>query len=646
VSAGACVWLAAAAALATAPPPDGQAPATAATAAAADTCRTAYRLEEVVVYGRTPANPGMVTDLRDAALVERGGGDIAQVLRFDPALHVTTGTKAETETRLRGMPARATLILVDGRPVNPGYYGKVDLTMVATAGIAAVQVIKGPASAAYGPNTMGGVINIITRSGFDAPGTTVGARFGADGRRRLSLDHAAQQGLFAYSVYGYEQYQVGFRLSDDFAPTSLEDGGLRFNSGFRKAGGGVKIGYTRTDWDIYTATFDYHWSRRDIPATIYAWEAPTWRRFPRWARGGVSLNNQRRLGQDLELVTVLYADAQDDRLLDYLDRRLDDQALAWDSRLRNRSLGGSLQLGGVRWTRHRFRAGLTYRHDIMKKQPEADVPWVRHTLSTGSLFVEDQYAPAAALTVTGGLQGTAHATERRESTGTSVSPSLAVQWTPLPATAFRAAYARAVRYPTLHALYSETSGNTDLRPEVADRYEIGLEHRLLSGGGRRLTVEIAGFINELSDLIDRPVRSQQYRNVSAATLRGIETAIRAVLSPSFAVDAGHVWIDTGAAGDAVMQDVSPHRFSGAVTAGTSRGMRLRYDVTLVDERISHVPGRPLTAYQLHGISIRQPLGRGLTFHGEVFNLTDAHFEEELGYPAPGRTFAAGFDWTR
>ena len=98
--------------------------------------------------------------------------------------------------------------------------------------------------------------------------------------------------------------------------------------------------------------------------------------------------------------------------------------------------------------------------------------------------------------------------------------------------------------------------------------------------------------------------------------------------------------------EGLLRELAPHRFSVGLTADTPFGTRLRYDVTAQDERTTYVPDRRHAAYRLHSVTIRQSLSRGLVLHFEVFNLTDVDFEEELGYPAPGRTIAFGLDWWR
>ncbi|MDD3641884.1 MAG: TonB-dependent receptor [Candidatus Krumholzibacteria bacterium] len=615
-----------------------------AAAVPADTFSVIYRLEEIVVYGRRPRDLSLVTELRGEQIGARGGGDIAHTLRLEPALLVTSGAKAETETRIRGFPASSVLVLVDGRPINTGYYGKTDLSMISSADIAAVQVVKGPASTAYGPNGMGGVINVITRSGLDEPGSSLGARFGDNGLRRLSLGHGGSRGRLRYRLSAYEQYRDGFPLSGSFEPTSIEDGGTRMNSGYHKAGGSIKTGYERVPGDLYTLTLDYNRSRREIPPTIYSWDAPHWRRFPEWVRYGASLSNERRLGGRFDMTAVLYADAQEDRLIEYSGPSMSEEEIEFDSKLENLTAGGSASVEGEVSSGHRVHAGIAFKYDGMDKKPDLDEPWVAHSITTGSAFVEDRFAPWTAATFTAGAQGAYYATESGGSARGAFLPTIALRQTLPWKIESRAAYSRAIRFPTLHALYSETSGNPGLRPETADKFEVGLERWLIGDGDRHLAVEASWFRNELEDLIYRPASSQQYRNVLESVLTGVEATLRVGWSERLTFEAGYVWIDRGASTAEIMEELSPHRLGLAATAQTRFGTRVRYDFSVLGERTTFVPGLTLAPYRYHGITLSQEVGGGLTLRVELFNLTDASYEEELGYPAPGRQFSAGFDW--
>lgn len=70
-----------------------------------------------------------------------------------------------SSVRLRGFKGdQYTLILLDGQPLNDAYTGGLEWGMLPVDNIERIEVIRGAASALYGGNAMGGVINIITKT--------------------------------------------------------------------------------------------------------------------------------------------------------------------------------------------------------------------------------------------------------------------------------------------------------------------------------------------------------------------------------------------------------------------------------------------------------------------------------------------------
>jgi vitamin B12 transporter len=72
-----------------------------------------------------------------------------------------------------GLNQRA-LLLVDGRPAGTSNLATLDL-----GGVERVEVLKGPASALYGPQAMGGVVNVITRQSRGAIRSSLFAEYGS-----------------------------------------------------------------------------------------------------------------------------------------------------------------------------------------------------------------------------------------------------------------------------------------------------------------------------------------------------------------------------------------------------------------------------------------------------------------------------------
>ena len=95
--------------------------------------------------------------LRDLPIATSGGG------RENSLSYPTSGTG----TSLRGMGQSAILVLINGRRMSPlggGY--SVDLTVLPLSAIERIEILKDGASALYGSDAVGGVINVVTKKGY------------------------------------------------------------------------------------------------------------------------------------------------------------------------------------------------------------------------------------------------------------------------------------------------------------------------------------------------------------------------------------------------------------------------------------------------------------------------------------------------
>jgi iron complex outermembrane receptor protein len=82
----------------------------------------------------------------------------------------TSGGYGTAQVNLRGLGIKRTLVLFNGRRVVGGGTGansSVDLNMIPTSIIERIEVLKDGASAIYGADAVAGVVNIITKKGFD-----------------------------------------------------------------------------------------------------------------------------------------------------------------------------------------------------------------------------------------------------------------------------------------------------------------------------------------------------------------------------------------------------------------------------------------------------------------------------------------------
>lgn len=68
---------------------------------------------------------------------------------------------------MRGFGSADILVMVDGQPVNNGWNGAVDWSMIPIQNIERIEVVRGAASSLYGGRAVGGVIQIITKKAKD-----------------------------------------------------------------------------------------------------------------------------------------------------------------------------------------------------------------------------------------------------------------------------------------------------------------------------------------------------------------------------------------------------------------------------------------------------------------------------------------------
>jgi iron complex outermembrane receptor protein len=100
---------------------------------------------------------------------------------------------SSTEISMRGLGGNTkggTLIVLDGSPLNKSDAGSVNWSLIDKDNIATIEVIKGPGSAIFGSNAMGGIINITTRKPVERFSASLSSSYGTyntfDSKLRLS----------------------------------------------------------------------------------------------------------------------------------------------------------------------------------------------------------------------------------------------------------------------------------------------------------------------------------------------------------------------------------------------------------------------------------------------------------------------------
>lgn len=110
------------------------------------------------------------------------------------------GRGADESVFIRGTNSGHALVLVDGMRVNSATTGATALQMIPVSQIDRIEVLRGPASALYGSDAIGGVIQIFTKAPSDAPLFAAQVGAGSASSYETSVAHANRIGALNYSI--------------------------------------------------------------------------------------------------------------------------------------------------------------------------------------------------------------------------------------------------------------------------------------------------------------------------------------------------------------------------------------------------------------------------------------------------------------
>ena len=135
--------------------------------------------------------------------------DVADLLAIHANMDVARngGFGQPVSTFLRGANSNHTLVLVDGVRVNPGTIGLAALQNMDPALVERVEVVRGPRSALYGSDAIGGVVNVITRAPGDEARWEASAGMGNYGARSARASVSGSHGI----------WRGGLSVSDSWA---------------------------------------------------------------------------------------------------------------------------------------------------------------------------------------------------------------------------------------------------------------------------------------------------------------------------------------------------------------------------------------------------------------------------------------------
>jgi iron complex outermembrane receptor protein len=600
----------------------------------ANTLDDSVHLDDIIVTGsRTETSlrnlPMSVTVVGNKTIVNRLEQSLLPTITEEvPGLFITgrgimgygvsTGSAGGMKIRgVGGSPTTGVLLLIDGHPQYMGLMGHPLPDAYQSMMAERVEVVRGPASALYGSNAMGGVINIITKKQLeDGIKTNFRTMYGSYNTVSAEANNAVRSGKFSSYL------SLGYNHSD----------GIRENMEFDQYSAYGKVGYDFTKrWKAFA----------DLSLTSFAASNPGTidslliDNDANVTRGATSLAIENKYGRTSGALKLFYNfgmhEINDGYGLTGVPRN--DRFHSTDN-----MFGLSLYQAFNLFTGNSITAGLDVQrfsghawNTYLDGRANTDIAERGINDVAGYLNVEQKIF--STLLVNAGIR-----VDNHSRTGTEWIPQAGLSVPLSDATVLKAVVGKGFRNPTIREMYMFPPQNPDLKPERLMSYELSFSQKFPDYS---LEFDANVFYINGDNAIQTIMTGSGPLNVNTGKIEnyGLELASSYRITPNLRLSANYSWLNMAYKVEAAPEHklhagfdylVSKWRFASGVqhignlyTSVIPGANPVKNSFTLWNARIAYSISKLLEAF----------------VKGE--NLLSQEYEINAGYPMPGATVFGG-----
>nr|WP_290226034.1 TonB-dependent receptor [Trichocoleus desertorum] len=589
--------------------------------------------------------------IEEEEIFRQGADSAAEILRGLPGFAVNDagfGADIHTGTYYRGASINQSVFLLNGKPIGSNintYHGSTDLNSIPAGAIEQVELSSGTSATLYGSEAFGGVVNIVTKEGEDAP-----ARFG--GLVQFgSYDQSNAQGQLSGSVgdvnyiFSYQNFEAQNNYRVPVGAANRGPDGRLFNGDTAVDSYYGKVSFDLSDRNSFSLDVTKSTSRRGL--LYFGFPLQRDRLDHDLLNAGLSWQAKLGEGEDSTLNTTLSFNQ------DYFSTYGPTQQTRYRTgSLDSRTLNGRVEHNWQTSSNHNLRWGFHVQNSLLKGEVESNVPQLvalngtedRDRFHT-ALFALNTWKLNQNLQVELGLRQNFNT-----QFGSYLNPSLGGRWEITPTVAMRGSWVSVQRNPGLDQLYVFDTvhnwlPNPNLDPETGSAWTAGVDLALAEDLKAQLTYFGSRLDNRLG------IRAGRWENIGLVNTNGLEAALRWQIAPQWSSFVNYTYTDA------------------AIRTGPERGLQLGlvpysvgqlgigyesagWQVNLYANYFSgarraffNTPGDTIEdfspAWLRLDLGLQVPITRRLALTAFLENLTDQTYERANRIYQPGLTVRVG-----
>ena len=520
---------------------------------------------------------------------------------------------------LRGGSPNQTVMMIDGVKVKSPTTGSLDLAGIIIDDIERIEVIKGPQSTLYGSEAMAGVINIITKKGRGKPKLTVSAEGGSFSTYKTTASISGAKDVWDYRV----------------TASYFDTGGISAAKGGTEADGytnksiSTKIGLMPSDklgvelnlryFEDISELDSYSWGVGMVDDLNYVQDG---KHYLISAKGMFSI-------LDSYEQTLTLSSIGDN--LKFEDPDTSSNRTSIDTTMQTADWQHNLYISDTTWT-----GGIEYRKeageikDNFNKEVDNKAFYLNGKIKIPltSILSPQGRGEGEGLVFNAGLRNDEHKTA-----GIKTTYRIGGLYDFKPyGLKLKGNYGTGFRAPSLNELYYPFFGNTNLKPEKSESYDIGFEKDLY---GDRLLLNAAYFNQQYQDLIEYDFATFTAQNIGKAEIKGIELGLAAAITEDVNLKASHTNMDTvDKDSNKPLTRRPTNKFNSSIEYKGRKFIAIG-EYAFVSERYDSAVDRNLSQYSLVNLKGRYFISDSITLFARVDNLFNENYEEAGNYGVPG-----------